>query len=1185
MKWKLINFIMRGDLYTFYKIEPGIMEKKNIKIIASLIISLSFIFLFSCVENPQNVSRDPETASEVDNLTDGSGTGGDPSATPPDTVSVTTTGARGLDVLFTQEMDEVKAEMKANYVINGLTVKSVTRDNENSRLIHIETSTQQKIIYTLLMVNLTNSSNISIPGGGIYRQFQGSELVEATLSWRDAGDPGTVISSPQSNPPYNQDAIYIMVNGQNIVAYRYEIDGTGKSAEKDISEAISLTFLADGSHTIKIWGRHSNGDWQEDNYPTSHTWEQDSSAPTAQFITATLPADPTDSQSVMISVTGTDVDKYYYKFSFDAAWSGPFEKNQPIQNGAPLPEGVVTLSVRGMDKSGNIQPEGSATGFTWVINASIPFAVLDAVSLPPSLSNQTSAAIYVTGDNDVVSYKGRIFSGDNCDQLITDLNLDFDDPAYPETDISAPLTISGMSGTGSGAQYTVCVIGKDIFNKWQTLSSGSLTTSTWIVDTDAMPAVINWSDPAANPGVTGQTDYTFEISGDGVAAYGWAVVPDDGADCASVPQVTYTGRETAVDTPLSVNSLTGNPQTSYTLCIKAKDGIGNWQNTTTETSWTIDGVPPAANPAISTGGSSVSLALTFTWDNTDPDWGGYRIQIAKSNDFSIPENIVTDAFVGRSGGATTSYDYAVNPNDGASYYARIKTRDSYENWNTGWGAVSAEHYVVGHIRGQVLEQVDSTTKAALNGITVEVLDSGGVLMGEYTPVTTANDGGTDGIFTINNLRIGRNAYRLRFSGTGYYTAAKRNLTIQAGTTLSAGQNFVVAGSHVTNRTVSGKVIDGNDGWMLGYALVELLGYDGTTFDSMRSDYSGVCDNPAPVGLPPANMPKSRFDSGQNCGNFSFSNVPPGVYTIRITGNSWDGGNPVYFDLEQDNITVTDTDKYAGRLPIVESVNEPAIKIVLTWGSADPRDLDFHVTGIADPPLTGGYDTWNGDNCVFPNYWGDDPGYTRSDLFHVWAARPNVGGLSWQQQFSAKDSIYIVPDVATYDGDNYFPMSPAANVALVQDANTGFGPETINFLSGYKNGTYWFTVFNWSYWYYNVYGYNDTTRISQGWDQADNIAIRIYSSQGLEMEIPFPVDQTSFYQNEAGDVDLNTDPLLAGDGVTPTQKEFWRPFKMTVTGPGSGGRQIQVTPPSTAFKNLTDNSQANQRDNFRCDQIW
>ena len=158
-------------------------------------------------------------------------------------------------------------------------------------------------------------------------------------------------------------------------------------------------------------------------------------------------------------------------------------------------------------------------------------------------------------------------------------------------------------------------------------------------------------------------------------------------------------------------------------------------------------------------------------------------------------------------------------------------------------------------------------------------------------------------------------------------------------------------------------------------------------------------------------------------------------------------------------------------------------------------------------------------------------------FHVnW--RRTAG--NWQQQYSAKTRTFLQPD-PQYQGQQFFPLNPDTTTALVQDATTGFGPEAINFIGGYTNGTYWFTVVNWSQW--NPSGTD--TKANQQWD-VTNVQLKVYDADGLAFEM-------TATEPSVAPTALNPATRVVGCGnsdATPLatewqQCELWQAFKMTI----------------------------------------
>lgn len=65
----------------------------------------------------------------------------------------------------------------------------------------------------------------------------------------------------------------LTVGGSDITHYRYRINGGAFGAETPVSTPISLNALADGTYTVFVIGRNSNGEWQEESAATlSQTW-------------------------------------------------------------------------------------------------------------------------------------------------------------------------------------------------------------------------------------------------------------------------------------------------------------------------------------------------------------------------------------------------------------------------------------------------------------------------------------------------------------------------------------------------------------------------------------------------------------------------------------------------------------------------------------------------------------------------------------------------------------------------------------------------------------------------------------------------------------------------------------------------------------------------------------------------
>ena len=122
--------------------------------------------------------------------------------------------------------------------------------------------------------------------------------------------------------PTNVQTTDITVGGAGVTAYSYRhyngTTWTGWSAETPIATHIELSGLSAGSHTIEVIGRDLAGNWQDTGDATDYTWLIDRTAPTAT-LTGT-PPDPTNAQTIDVTVGGTDVVSYRYQLD-GGGWS------------------------------------------------------------------------------------------------------------------------------------------------------------------------------------------------------------------------------------------------------------------------------------------------------------------------------------------------------------------------------------------------------------------------------------------------------------------------------------------------------------------------------------------------------------------------------------------------------------------------------------------------------------------------------------------------------------------------------------------------------------------------------------------------------------------------------------------------------------------------------------------------
>ncbi len=83
----------------------------------------------------------------------------------------------------------------------------------------------------------------------------------------------------------NQTSLDIIVSGDEIIAYKYKLDNSSWSAEKDISVHLTAAGLAEGEHILLVLVKHQSGVWQSEEDVETVTWTVDTTPPDTIDIT------------------------------------------------------------------------------------------------------------------------------------------------------------------------------------------------------------------------------------------------------------------------------------------------------------------------------------------------------------------------------------------------------------------------------------------------------------------------------------------------------------------------------------------------------------------------------------------------------------------------------------------------------------------------------------------------------------------------------------------------------------------------------------------------------------------------------------------------------------------------------------------------------------------------------------
>ncbi|MDO8462940.1 MAG: S8 family serine peptidase [bacterium] len=387
------------------------------------------------------------------------------------------------------------------------------------------------------IIDATPPSSVSGGGGG-------GGTNSATLSL--SGAPVAVT---------NTTGATLIVGGDDVVAYRFALDGGVFGEEALVAAPIELTNLTDGTHTVAVIGRDDVGNWQAEANATTVSWTVDTTAPTLAEVesVATPTNDATPSLTVQVEADATWEVLRGETVLANGTGTGEAQTAQL----ATLTDGIYTLTLTATDAAGNA---GSIALSEFVVDTASPTG-LSLNGVPDALTNATSVTITVVAGNDLVAYRSA-FDGS-----------DFG----AETPVATPITLNDLE---DGA-HTLRVIGKDAAGNW--MPEGIAVAATWTVDT--VPPIAALSDlPFAE---TPATTATITVGGEDVVAYRAAL--DGGA----------FGDETPVADLLTLTDLS---DATHTLAVIGRDAAGNWQaeDAATTFAWLVDrslAVPPTADPA------------------------------------------------------------------------------------------------------------------------------------------------------------------------------------------------------------------------------------------------------------------------------------------------------------------------------------------------------------------------------------------------------------------------------------------------------------------------------------------------------------------------------------------------------------------------------------------------------------
>jgi hypothetical protein len=1005
-----------------------------------------------------------------------------------------------------------------------------------------------------------------------------------TCSWTiDTTAPVAGLSNLPANPTNIQDAS-IQVGGADMIEYAYRIDGGAwigggeyPLTGIDISQAIDLIGLSEGSHTIDVIGRDDAGNWQKEFAPTTFTWTIDTTAPTG-VILSNAPQNPTKDTGINITVGGSDVAYYRYKLDNGKWWPSETEFASAathITAQSKLSDGKHTLYVIGCDLAGNVQ--ATPTSYTWSVDTTPPAAALSGT---PANASNTQKINVTVGGTDVQAYMYKIDSED----------------WSAEIPISTAITRSGL---GEGT-HTLCVVGRDTAGNWQEF--GDSTNYAWTIDTT--PPVAALSNTPPNP--TNQPDIDITVAGAGVTGYRYQI---DGAGWNGDP---VGGIDTSIHIKLS-----GLSAATHILDVVGRDAAGNWQkfDSASSCTWLIDlSVPTVVlsnkpsdptnqtSAVIHVGGTNV---VSYEYSLDGGPWSGEIDAVTDIILAGLSEATHTLYVIAKNAagtwqdvGSATAYTWSVDltpPGATLSGTPANPTNDNsaditvggdgvvYYRYNLNGGGWSADIPVATHIALSGLSEKSHT-------ISVVGRDAAGNYQAIQTSYTWTVDMTPPYAPTVSDTGTYDPDGNLDFTWINSDDVVEAKIQIATdvgfasvvyggagGASVGAASSYIYTisqsgGPRYYARVMVRDAANNWSGWGTASNGIDVIGsIAGKVKDTENHEMSG-----ATVALLRVSDGSTVASASTNgTGDFTFTNVPIGTLYYEI-----DASCAGYYNSTKTNITVsTGAATDIGVIYIVSTTAQPGTISGRTVNANNGTDLGNTTVNIydwsgalvetlstnsSDGTFTSGtrqpgaytivfrrtgYFDLTVDNIIVNNSVGNSN--TRYALCEIlaephlrvvvqWGSSPRdldlhvVGPTNKSVNPAPTNRFHVYwnnfrsfdENTGTYSSSGD-PDGTSSTTSLVQDSRQGYGPEAINLFghqSGYANGIYTYTVHNFS---------------QSDWYTAP-ITMRVFDSQGLVMQLSVP--------NGAGQ-----------------NLWFWEAIKITITGESRSQRTIQV---QNTFNNLT-----------------
>ena len=181
------------------------------------------------------------------------------------------------------------------------------------------------------------------------------DIFQGVVAWPTLAN---VPSSPTANTTAS-----LVVGGQNVDFYIYQLNGGSWSAEKPATAPLALSGLGGGSNWVSVLGRSQYGTYMDSSNALTSGWVVAAGAPSTT-VTGTPPT-PARTNGAQLTIGGAGVTDYRWTIN-NGYYRAPALVASPLVL-SNLPSGTQTIAVLG-GTNGVDQATNNATTVSWSIN-------------------------------------------------------------------------------------------------------------------------------------------------------------------------------------------------------------------------------------------------------------------------------------------------------------------------------------------------------------------------------------------------------------------------------------------------------------------------------------------------------------------------------------------------------------------------------------------------------------------------------------------------------------------------------------------------------------------------------------------------------------------------------------------------------------------------------------------------